>query len=295
VEGGAGRRRGCRTGGAAVRFAQPSPPSTALDRPPPRGHPRRICEVCERPGYPHRVSGLSRARRAGPGRGGDPRDLRHVGFHPPDHGAARQGWLRRDRARLAVTPGRYASVPRLGAQAHRGARPRHGHSGSRRHGRVPTAPEGGAGRPHRRDRVLLGRRPELPLRHEQPLALGLRRLLRARPRGARRGPHPRPRPGRVRRERRAHRCRAAGCGRGGPDLPQELPLHGLSRRRPWVPAHARAARGRGQRVARRDPVLQGGKGGKGRQDSGAAVCRLLPPIAALQVLPRPVQHRVVPR
>src|SRR2546430_2697385 len=105
VEGGAGRR-GCRNGGAAVRLAQPAPPSTALDRPPAPGHPCRIREVCKRAGHHHGVSGLSRARGAGSGRGSDPRDLRHVGFHPPDHRAARQGWLLRDDARLAVAPGR---------------------------------------------------------------------------------------------------------------------------------------------------------------------------------------------
>jgi hypothetical protein len=41
---------------------------------------------------------------------------------------------------------------------------------------------------------------------------------------------------RLRRERRAHQRRPGRRGRGDPDLPQDLPLHRVSRRRPRLPA-----------------------------------------------------------
>src|SRR6266704_2901431 len=90
---------------------------------------------------------------------------------------------------------------------------------SRRGGGVRQADQGGPGRPGGRHWFLLGRRSELPLRHQQPVPRRVRRLLRA---GSRRHVH-RAHPGqgtrRLRRERRAHQRRPGRRGRGDPHVP----------------------------------------------------------------------------
>src|SRR5216117_1609870 len=109
-------------------------------------------------------------------------------------------------------------------------------TGSRRDGGVRQADQGGPGRPGGRHWLLLGRRPELPLRHQQPVPWRVRRLLRAGSRRHVHRTHPRQGTRRLRREGRAHQRRPCRCGRGHPDVPQDLPLYRVSRRRPRFPA-----------------------------------------------------------
>ena len=60
--------------------------------------------------------------------------------------------------------------------------PERSHRRPRRHLRLPQQPPGGGQGRHRHHRVLLGRRAELPLRHQQPEPQRRRRLLRPRAR-----------------------------------------------------------------------------------------------------------------
>src|SRR5213596_1636868 len=147
-----------------------------------------------------------------------------------------QGRLRGDRARSAVASRRHAAVAGRRPHTHRGARPRHGHEGSRRDGGVRQADQGGPGRPGGRYWFLLGRRPELSLRDEQPVPRRVRRLLRAGSRRPVHRAHPRQGTRRLRRERRTHQRRPGRRGRGDPHVPQDLPLYRVSRRRPRFPA-----------------------------------------------------------
>src|SRR6266550_3645235 len=94
----------------------PLPSSTVCCHPPVLRHSRRVRQVSQRPRHHHGLPRLSRAQGSGARRSGDPRDLRNVGLHPPDHGAARQGRLRGDRARPAVAPRRDAAVDRRRTQ-----------------------------------------------------------------------------------------------------------------------------------------------------------------------------------
>src|SRR5467141_2926897 len=69
-----------------------------------------------------------------------------------------------------------------------------------------------------------------------PFARGIRRLLWARPRRHVHRAHPGEGARRLRRERRAHQRRPERRGRGDPDVPQDLPVYRVSRRRPRLPA-----------------------------------------------------------
>src|SRR5437867_769130 len=230
--------------------------------PPIHRHPRRIREVLLRGRrHGHGVSRVSRTQGSRAGRRRDPRDLRPVGLDPPDDRAAREGRVRRAGAGPPVAPRRHAGFQRRGAQAHRGSRSRYGHPRSRRDRRLPEDAQGRARGPHRGDRLLLGRRPELPVRDAQPDAAGVRGVLRSGAEPRRRRAHPGEGAGGGRRERRAHGWwapRRRGGGEAGRD---RLPLRRLSRRGARIPPDAGEGRGGGLGVGSRGAVLQGEPGG----------------------------------
>ena len=85
------------------------------------------------------------------------------------------------------------------------ARARAHHRRPRRHLRLGQRAAGGARRSHRHDRLLLGRRAELPLRHQQPEPPRRRRLLRPAARLRRDQADQGPGARHLRRERRPHR------------------------------------------------------------------------------------------
>src|SRR6058998_2335358 len=130
---------------------------------------------------------------------------------------------------------------------------------------------GGPGRPGGRYWFLLGRRPELSLRDEQPVPRRVRRLLRAGSRRPVHRAHPRQGTRRLRRERRTHQRRPGRRGRGDPHVPQDLPLYRVSRRRPRFPASPGKAGRRGQRVEGGRGILQGESGALGRRKAGLEV------------------------